>query len=1314
MSSPTKRTFQLDLGNTLSPQKLKVTVEAGSDTENSYQYDDDVHFGSPSRIVQPLSHRVERTTTTTTVPLRGLSDSEGENRTTTPKRSRGRPRKSGTPLPSRQLQHSVTPTHKNRRRRKSIGEQVYGDSENDADYRIGKNVEVKRRRGRKSIGEQVYGESENDADFQAGKDVEPKRRKGRKSIGELVYGDSENDADFQVGRSLDGKRGKGRPRKPRPSEVWDSPILSTAGDMAKGKRTSLDLDEIVVHEDGDSAGVVGSASSDPSDALSPIDSNAAYSPSKYSTIRPTATNDAEDEPDATLAKFHLGSETPRNIGWPIPRVVESSQLRSSDRQKDSYPSPSSLEKAQNQGRGVVDELEEAPEFDTILEGEEFSMISVDSVPSLRRHLSSPPGQIQQRDTSGLFVEQSTSIVQEVEGDEYKPSSTLSIRNAEKVASQFKPKNRSLLSVQNLESEDSFSSIPSEILEAATPGRDLATPAVSEPNGAQGESYDDSFSAIPSTILDGATPTPLRQTLLKPGNASEGGIASSKLSATASIQSASSALRGGHGPATARLLTPEETPSPGELSNSQNTTSGSKLREIISYEVATEQVPENESYISTQMKSSPPPIASHLHAYTDRLLVEPQLQLQTTQTPAITFSSPTLPPPIQLEKDNPFLVSSSEQEKPPLSPAARAGRMLQDLVVPSSPRSRSESLGSPFKSPIAERKSSSIANGINTPSQPREASPAKPGINEDQFPRESQGNRSIHNDDPFLNSIPSPSENIFTSQGSERPQLSDPRVSHIRSEGDSLQSADYMSWQAEDVLAINQDSATNANYINSGSRTGAQLQSDAVNQPGSAGYKTASAWKEKWAADRASVSRDIEDPDASKVIVIDSEDGDNEGEDFGLLLETLNSSSPAPTTHYQRSGSLDNLNKQRRSLGPLDANSQRSTYSDELSHLSSPMHTRISLAGNGTNTGINRDATNADPSSSSGTRTYNFNPRARERGPQDVFALLAASPNKLPPVLPQNSEDSSLAPQSSPNRPLSMDAASPIKGNEPQQYFRQIPQKLDFKPRIRDPDSSFGSSPVRQPSYGIFGAQLGKGRLSSASTRPSFAPRPQVASSPGERNIFPTREAQTSSAHLSSPVAISNSKPSPGLDEEQESLAADRTKEWTESVRLASTEMQGLASPTKSCLRSPLKTPTGAPGSRNSSSSAKTVAFVSSSPIPSSPMEEVLSSTIWSRDHWILLDGILQNWKPENQVQDETRRRNSTRVISRLLGKNVRSGNDKIKLEQWHLEVVDEFRGCVPGWKEETIAMRVFALIIGERDRALGLVGSNRRDGEVSM
>jgi hypothetical protein len=67
------------------------------------------------------------------------------------------------------------------------------------------------------------------------------------------------------------------------------------------------------------------------------------------------------------------------------------------------------------------------------------------------------------------------------------------------------------------------------------------------------------------------------------------------------------------------------------------------------------------------------------------------------------------------------------------------------------------------------------------------------------------------------------------------------------------------------------------------------------------------------------------------------------------------------------------------------------------------------------------------------------------------------------------------------------------------------------------------------------------------------------------------------------------------------------------------------------------------------------------------------------------------------------------VISKLLGKKVTSQGESMRFEQWHLEAVDEFRGWVPGWEEKVIAMRVFALIVGEERRASGLVPSSTQD-----
>lgn len=59
--------------------------------------------------------------------------------------------------------------------------------------------------------------------------------------------------------------------------------------------------------------------------------------------------------------------------------------------------------------------------------------------------------------------------------------------------------------------------------------------------------------------------------------------------------------------------------------------------------------------------------------------------------------------------------------------------------------------------------------------------------------------------------------------------------------------------------------------------------------------------------------------------------------------------------------------------------------------------------------------------------------------------------------------------------------------------------------------------------------------------------------------------------------------------------------------------------------------------------------------------------------------------------------------ARVKGEDDAVGGEKMRLEQWHLEAVDEFRGEVPGWDEKVVAKRVFALIVGEERRRKGLI-----------
>ncbi|KAF4461199.1 hypothetical protein FALBO_12007 [Fusarium albosuccineum] len=106
---------------------------------------------------------------------------------------------------------------------------------------------------------------------------------------------------------------------------------------------------------------------------------------------------------------------------------------------------------------------------------------------------------------------------------------------------------------------------------------------------------------------------------------------------------------------------------------------------------------------------------------------------------------------------------------------------------------------------------------------------------------------------------------------------------------------------------------------------------------------------------------------------------------------------------------------------------------------------------------------------------------------------------------------------------------------------------------------------------------------------------------------------------------------------------------------------------------------------NASSSGKT------------PLPESLSRTVWTRQHWLFLDKLLQR-----------RRRgpyhiNYERRSEKYLGKMVKSQGEALTLERWHLDCVDAFKAEVGGWDEGALAKRLFALIIGEQRRNQGLV-----------
>lgn len=112
------------------------------------------------------------------------------------------------------------------------------------------------------------------------------------------------------------------------------------------------------------------------------------------------------------------------------------------------------------------------------------------------------------------------------------------------------------------------------------------------------------------------------------------------------------------------------------------------------------------------------------------------------------------------------------------------------------------------------------------------------------------------------------------------------------------------------------------------------------------------------------------------------------------------------------------------------------------------------------------------------------------------------------------------------------------------------------------------------------------------------------------------------------------------------------------------------------------------------------------------VDSPLSQTRWSRDHWLYLDDL---WKEYQDSPLEFPLRHSNAVMvspgkrpsSRLLGKVVFNQGESVELQQMHLDIVDAFKNDVGGWNEESLAKRLFALVVGAERRRLGLVPRRR-------
>lgn len=90
--------------------------------------------------------------------------------------------------------------------------------------------------------------------------------------------------------------------------------------------------------------------------------------------------------------------------------------------------------------------------------------------------------------------------------------------------------------------------------------------------------------------------------------------------------------------------------------------------------------------------------------------------------------------------------------------------------------------------------------------------------------------------------------------------------------------------------------------------------------------------------------------------------------------------------------------------------------------------------------------------------------------------------------------------------------------------------------------------------------------------------------------------------------------------------------------------------------------------------------------------EAPSETVWTRQHWLFLDTLLQmRRKSPYSVKYAP-------VSQKYLGKTITSMSESMVLEKWHLECIDAFKSQIGGWDEGELAKRLFALILGEAKR----------------
>ncbi|KAK9778718.1 hypothetical protein SCAR479_04341 [Seiridium cardinale] len=706
--SPRKQMFELDVGNERSPQRLLVTVEAEDERGRPSGVNRRLFTASPTRSIS----RRREATTTTVVPLRGLTDDEGGASGDAPTtRRRGRPRgslgsKNGTPNP-RGKKRAGTPLHQESRAKRHSGE-----ASSDAT----------------SHGDALMESNGNSVAEPTPKPKTRTRKTPKKANTPAVPSSN------PTGRK------RGRPRKALlPNEV--------AGLTSEADHRPSDADVIPNKDMPDS----GEA---PSEDDTQIDANSKRRQSTISRGNSAALSSPPIARDADQSRGDHSSRLRSSVArQPSEQIEEASTREARVGDSDALMFDDFMGEPHSDLDSEVDGHDGATFSgqDNLTHASDFSMIAVEALPSFQAsYQSNRSGMIEEDnrfadagDETNFIISQTMESwkrstqseargpsdpknlgaeVEEELPNEGHDSRQQQIRNgpSEFGSSQSSwtrsprrqpkamPLSRQIFTNRAPHVDDSFSSIPDSVLQAATPGRLPMKPATTHVVEDDSNMYEDSFSEVPEEILTAATPRPARTT------AHVGKNDSREISSEGEPQSASRSTNIGSD----RLPTPDDT-------NSSTTDAKNGLGEDTQRMVVEPSAMVNTSDLN--IRSSPPTISRQLNtmklqsesAHTisrhfDTMALQSeqsQAEQNMADTPLRKSPSPQLPltntgSPDQLQTLQPPVPS----RRPTLSPIVRAGRTLQNIMSDrSSPDDLGSSLGSPFRGSVQnDSRQSSVA------------------------------------------------------------------------------------------------------------------------------------------------------------------------------------------------------------------------------------------------------------------------------------------------------------------------------------------------------------------------------------------------------------------------------------------------------------------------------------------------------------------------------------------------------------------------------------------------------------------------------